>query len=253
MGGNTDEDQVVKESEEGDVSMNRETTMNRIITTSAIFLLVACCGCAHRLEITNLDDYCTNGDMIQCKNYSVSVEFKTPISPGSAYVFESEAALREQLEFELSKRGCVINRKDNPEYQISCEVDTTYSANGLNFLVSWPGFIIFTHAWLGYGYDAQYWIRCEISTLADKNVVGRIEDTINLHVRYADFGTTWAAGCGWIPYIGVISSMANGIYVATTCDDDMIPELQEKACHVIASAIADELVKKINARSRVEL
>ena len=233
--------------------MNSETIMNRIIIASAMFLLVACCGCAHRLEIINLDDYCTNADMPQCKNCSsVRVELKTAIPSESVYVPESESILRDQLNSELTKRGCVINGTDDPAFLISCEIDTTYSANGLNFLVSWPGYIIFTHAWLGYGYDVKYWIRCEISTTADKNVVGRIEDTINLHVRYADFGTTWAAGCGWIPWIGFIPSMANGIYVATTYDDDMTPELQEKASRVIAAAIADELIKKINTRSRLE-
>ncbi|MGN0854686.1 MAG: hypothetical protein ACI4R9_04095 [Kiritimatiellia bacterium] len=201
-------------------------------------LMVFCCGCAHVLEITNLDDYRSQGDGVFRHKVTVKIE--------NGDDSESTHIICKQIEAELSRRGCVIVDSESSEYLISCDVGTVESANASNFWVSWPGYIIFAHAWLGYGYDVSYIFNCEILKTADKALVGRVEDSVELHMRYADFGTTWGAGCGWIPYLGIFPSVINGLYVMSVYDEDITPDLRAETHPVLAEFIVDKLIEKMN-------
>lgn len=116
-----------------------------------------------------------------------------------------------------------------------------------NFFVSWPGFIVFAHAWLGYGYDVEYLVKCRILDPVSKKHISEFTVPLHLGMRHAEFDRTWAAGCGWL-FLYTATAFVNGFYV-TTYDEDITPLLHKEAYPLIAGQVAKKVVSEINASS----
>ena len=220
--------------------------MSNVSKFIGLITLAVCGGCAHNLEIRNLYEYQTTGGYdFSKRGISVDLECATPTEAAQKFC--------EQIGVQLSQKGgyhASMGNRLGTDVGISCEVAVRESAKASNFFVSWPGFILFTHAWLGYGYEVDYSIRCRIVSPKTGEVLATVNDAMRLHLRYADFGTTWMAGCGWL-FLYSAPAAVNGLFVMSTYDQDITPELYYKAYPTLAAHVVKKIVETVNGLPEV--
>jgi hypothetical protein len=214
------------------------------LTATALAMVIFSSGCAHQLDVKNLSTY-------QSTNAS---SLKKPLTIGIVPIAEdrdcqqlikgigmalgggnySATVIRPYLPLSGSdKRADVI---------ASIKVTSEYAGSGWNFLINWPGFLIFTPAWNGYVYEANFQVDIALAKGADNAPIESWSMPINLNLRQAEIDRTWTE-VGWLE-VGVIP-LIGGI-VFTAYDTDVTDPLSEKIELPIGNYIAQEIVNRVN-------
>ncbi len=212
--------------------------MWRMICVGVLLL----CGCYHTLELVNIDYYSVGKTNWVPKKFGrIFIDAQTSTVSSKRFEGEFVKALEERTEGQVKRNPSA--KKNADDLTLSFTVREVLDGKMSNFAISWPGYIIFTPAWYGYGYVAQYKVNVEIYVGDNPAPVQSLFIPINLEMRHADFGRTWAAtGLGWFTFD--ISAIINGFY-CTSYDTDITPELYERAFGRIAEYAADEVMREI--------
>ena len=224
--------------------------MWRIICLGVLLL----CGCYHTLELINIDEYSAGRtSWIPQKYKKIFIEPRTGSISSDRFEEEFVKALEERTEGQVKRSPSA--KKNAEDLTLSFAFRESYEGRASNYLVSDPGFIIFTPAWYGYGYMAHYRVDVDIYAADNPTPVKSLSIPIYLEMRHADFGRTWAAtGTGW--FLLGLSACINGFY-CTSYDTDITPELYERAFGRLAKYAADEVMREIRkidfAAAAVEL
>ncbi len=157
--------------------MNREKTGNRksaigrglqFLIVAGVFLLT---GCSHALQITNLNDYYSEPARPLKEPVKIGVTSSGDTSPQAGrYV----AAVVEAIKKNSSVAQVVYpykqaEQKDAVDAVADISVNPKYSGRGSNFLVNFPGFLIFAPAIWGYGYNADINTVVNVTRLKDNS------------------------------------------------------------------------------------
>jgi len=124
------------------------------------------------------------------------------------------------------------------------DVKSTHEGSGWNFLVNFPGFLIFTPAWNGYLYKVDYTINCTLKKGATKEVIDQFTIPITLDLRHAAINRTWTE-VSWFE-VGIIACIGGIVFIHY--DNSVTPLLGEKIEVPIGKYVAHEIVEHINAR-----
>lgn len=185
-------------------------------------------GCSHALEVKNAQLYATPlrlGETIE----RPMVAF-TPFQGAPDALFYHDAIVRRftidpaiggvRTDYtpKLAESGAF-----QPDVILTVRPTVTYRSSGWNFLINWPGFLIFTPSWNGYVYRADVLTHITIFDGAG-NAVDQVEIPISYDIRHADMDRTIWTGLTWLE----VSALAffGGFYNAGTFDRDVIAPLQ---------------------------
>ena len=131
--------------------------------------------------------------------------------------------------------------KDDLDYIATITVYSDYKGSGWNFLINWPGFLVFAPAWHGYNYTIEH----DVSVLLTDAKSGVQIDTftvpIELVIRHADINRTWTE-ISWLE-VGVIPLVRGVFFIGY--DDNVTPIAHEKAMPVLSDFIAQEIAGKL--------
>lgn len=183
-------------------------------------------GCAHTLEVLNLDDY----------NLPVSYEesdkkLNIGIAPymgdtSSIWYFN---AIVERLymdsDISMLKTNYVPNKQRGdfrPDYIVSIEPSETFESAAWNYLITFPGWIIFTAAWHGYNYYAYIVTTISIQN-SNGNELRRREIETPYSIRHAELDRTF-----WPVFAWSWISILGGIYNALSYDSDVTLPFRNK-------------------------
>ena len=122
-------------------------------------------------------------------------------------------------------------------------IEAAHEGSGCNFLVNWPGFLIWTPAWNGYIYKVKYTINCTLTKGANKETIDQFKIPIALNIRHAAINRTWTE----ISWLEVSAIAFVGGLVFISYDESVTPLVSEKIETPIGRYIAQEIVKRINA------
>jgi hypothetical protein len=198
-------------------------------------------GCSHSLRITNLNEYYTLSTTPPKKEtvkLGVTSSSATDIQ-GSRYVDAILDGLRRNSSVEK-----VIYPYNQAIHQgmVDLTMDITiipyYSGSGSNFLVNWPGFLIFAPAIWGYGYNAEIDTKVNVIRVKD-NLSHQINIPTKWKFRQAEIDRTWTE-IGWfevslIPFIGGI--------VFTQYDTDVTDEFITKVAPNYGTYVAKKILE----------
>jgi hypothetical protein len=212
------------------------------LTTTTLALVIFCSGCAHQLTVKNLSSY---------QNKSVN-PLKKPLTVGIVSTSEDKDCnqLVKGVGMALgggSYSATVVlpylpGSDRRPDVVANIKISSEYAGSGWNFLINWPGFLIFTPAWNGYVYKANYQVDIALTKGADNAQIDSWAMPIKLDLRQAEIDRTWTE-IGWLE-VGVIP-LIGGI-VFTAYDTDVTPILIEKIEAPIGDYIAQEIVNRVN-------
>jgi hypothetical protein len=201
-------------------------------------------GCSHRLEIKNLSLY---------RPTSINPLTK-PIAIGIA-TSEEDICLKKLVRgvgTELQKYSRQVflpyNRANGQAVDVIAEirVTPTYKGSGWNFLINWPGFLIFTPAWHGYDYKVDYKVDIALYDTAKNQKFDEFSLPIKLDVRHAAMGRTWTE----VSWFEVSAIALIGGMVFTGYDPHVTPLVAEESSSILGEYIGQEIVSRINATKK---
>jgi len=214
------------------------TTLFRLSMLAVTVLLLT--GCAHRLEIKNLRDY-------QNTNLSALEE---PLAIGivPAPMDVEEQRLVSGIGHSLKKYSAntilpyTSASRQKVDIIADIGINSRYEGSGVNFLINFPGFLIWTPAWNGYVYHATYNFNIRLTRAADGTLIDTWPMTVNLSLRQAEIDRTWTE-ISWFE-VGAIAFFGGIAFIQY--DDDVTPLLIDEISDPIGNYIAEEIIRRLN-------
>ena len=156
-------------------------------------------------------------------------------------------ALAEEVALALSKQaGYSVVYPARPGVEVDVRLmlripKATREGAWQNVVVSWPGSLFFTPAWLGYRYDVTTEVSCDLVAGATGERLQTLRFPIALVLRHADFGRTWV-NCWWAS----IFALPNGFY-CVTYDTDIDDEMPKDVFPMLAGHMATAIIRAVNS------
>jgi hypothetical protein len=208
--------------------------------TCLIVIAAFAAGCTYTARITNAKKFAP-----------VETRLAKRVTLGIAPM--SEDRLLSAAVNKVKQDASITECKDNfrsgtgwtPDYICQLSRDTKYKAAGQNFFITFPGFIVFTHALVGYKYTADITTH---SAIADANAkpISQTDIKTPIEFRHCSFARGAAAGCvGWLtPGYGAAAIIPGAIF-ASSYDKRATLEFTEKAENIYASYVASKILEQI--------
>jgi len=206
-----------------------------------VLIIVFCGGCSHTLEIKNLNLYENMNMSSLGKPLTIGIIPTTDGLPAQKFL--------KGISTELGKHSAHVllpyseGNQRPVDVKAKIVVHGEYKGSGWNFLINFPGFLIFTPAWHGYNYQNKYNVEVLLTKASDNTKIDSFTVPVNLRIRHADMSRSWTAGCGWL-FWGT-SAFIGGFY-NISYDDTVTGLVAEKIRGPVGDYIAQEIVTRIN-------
>jgi hypothetical protein len=195
--------------------------MKKVLLAACLFGIFLVSGCTHQMHITNADDYFSPPRPPLAKPIKLGVTSGNSADvKNGRYVSAVVDALQRSGNFErvLYPFNLAANQ-GQADMLVDIAINPKYDGSGQNFVINFPGFLIFAPAIWGYKYDAEIDTRVGITNLTD-NTSKQIAVPTHYIFRHADMGRTWTE-VSWFE-VGIIA-LVGGI-AFTGYDNDVTPE-----------------------------
>lgn len=157
---------------------------------------------------------------------------------GKRFVKEVADSLQK---YNVSATTSVALNKEKLDYIATFTVDSDYKGSGWNFLINWPGFLIFTPAWHGYNYTIEHNLTVLLTDAKSGTQIDTFNLPVSLDIRHAAFNRTWTE-IGWLEF-GIIPLVGGVVFIQY--DDNVTPIAHDKAIPVIADYTAQEIASRL--------
>lgn len=217
--------------------------MKKIIATFLSAILLG--GCTHSLDVRNLGLYQPSF----VENHQLQSKIGIMSQTGS---IEEERLISATAD-SLRKNGFQIiypyyeNSVSAIDYNIKISTDSKYDGSRWNFLINFPGFIVFAPAWHGYNYKAKYNFKIDIHDVKRNQSLPAIKIPVDLRFRHAALNRTWT-GISWFE-VGIIALIGGVVFVRY--DRSVTPELIDKIEYKIGDYFGGNILKAINSMQAV--
>jgi hypothetical protein len=235
------------------LSLTKGTDMKKksvVLTLSLpVFLLIG--GCAHPLEVRNLDRYRTNSDISLDHRLNLGISAKAADTEGHRMI---HAIGRNLLKYNIN--STTVEKNDDPiDVLANISVRSENRGSGWNFWADFPGFLIWYPALNGYSYNVMYDIDVSLNDATSGDLLNRFFIPVRLDVRHADISRTWVDGTAW-PTLG-LSALIGG-FPHMRYDESISPIIELETVPVLADYVAQQIATDLRfyrseARERVDL
>lgn len=219
--------------------MTQRTPMKQL-TALVLIPLLFTVGCTHSARITNAKKFSPH-DLRPSKQVSLGF---TPVLDdrllsASINRVKSDATVGE------CRDHYKFGGEFRPDYVCQLSRDTKFKASGQNFFIAFPGFIVFTHALIGYKYTADITTHSRVFD-SSSNQVSELSIETPIQFRHCSFARGAAAGCcGWLlPGYGAAAIIPGAIFAASY-DKRATSELTEKAEQVYGNYLASRVLEQL--------
>lgn len=198
-------------------------------------------GCTHPLDVKNLSSY---------QNMQIN-PLNSPITIGVVPSTEDIHSQRliKGVGTSLQKYSARVLLPYTPlgnakvaDVVANIKIRPEYKGSGWNFLINWPGFLVWAPAVNGYVYKVNFNIDIMLTKGSDNSKIDSWSIPVDLDLRHADINRTWTE-IGWLE-VSAIPFISGFIF--TQYDTSVTPILMDKIESPIGDYIAQEIVAHIN-------
>lgn len=194
-------------------------------------------GCAHTMHVDNLGEYEVAPVAPAAPPRTVGLASANLADPDTRGLVDGVAdALRREPSFDRVLYPLGDGDAHLVDVALDVSVSVAYAGSASNFLVSWPGYLVFAPAIWGYGYEAAIDTR-----IAMRSHDGARELRIPMHFRFrqAELDRTWIE-IGWLE-AGIIP-LVGGIFF-TRYDTDLTPEFVARVALTYGAFVARRIAE----------
>lgn len=198
--------------------------MKRLLALTMLTATLGATGCSHAMHITNLHEYAPTPVPALEPTRTVGVTSRNVSDPATrGYVDAIADGLRRDGSFaRVIYPFDAATHASVADVVVDVAVTPQYSGQGTNFLVNWPGFLIFAPAIWGYGYQAAIDTKVNMSTR--DGYAQQLAIPTLYRFRQAEMDRTWTE-IGWLE-VGIIPLIGGAAF--TKYDTDVTPEFVSK-------------------------
>lgn len=214
----------------------------RLVGFAMVMAVVALAsGCAHPLVIKNIDTYRVSGSTAQATKKSIGL---IPAAGGH----HDEVILNGVADSLRRYSGEVVmpyakGSEHKVDVVANVDLHSQYDGSGINFLIDWPGFLIWTPAWNGYVYRIQHNFSVRLVDGTSDATLDTFNIPVDLDVRHAAMNRTWLAESGWW-LLWTVPALIGGI-VHTEYDPNVTPLEAREVAAPLGDYVAQEIVRRI--------
>jgi hypothetical protein len=200
-------------------------------------------GCAHALVATNMNAYRVAGSTAQSTKKSIGV---VPFSGSS----NDQVILNGVADNLHRYSGDVVvayAKGGERKVDVVANVDlhSQYDGSGINFLIDWPGFLIWTPAWNGYVYRIKHDFSVRLEDGKTDATIDTFNIPVELDIHHAAINRTWVSEAGgWIFWS--VPAFIGGI-VHTQYDPRVTPLEARECAAPVGDYVAQEIIRHIPA------
>jgi hypothetical protein len=211
-----------------------------VLTMAAVVAVMPLVGCTHSMKVRNIDEFKLSAHT--GRRHIVRLDTS---SNGS--IAEYGLMIRDGLTRHISVEKVVLSSEPlydlKPDVQVHTAVGATYKGSGWNFPITFPGFLVFSHAWNGYVYKANLVTRIDVTDSATGKSTTRTLTT-NYDLRHCDFGRGfWSSSGWWMPGWGA-TSLLSGFFMVTY-DNDATPLFETAVSTAYGDYVANHVVEML--------
>ncbi len=203
-----------------------------------------CSACSHTLDVKNINTYRTLGLGYAETPVRIGITTDTTGPIESEYVRSicialqnSGCATRVLFPYNFSLHG----RDPKTDIIVKINPSIYYSGSGWNFLINWPGFLIFTPAWNGYIYKADMDFQIALLDGRTNKPIDSFMVPIKYNIRHAATNRTWTE-LGWLEW-SVIPFVSGFFFIQY--DDNVTELLFQKVKWDVGNYVAEKITSKI--------
>ena len=189
-------------------------------------------GCTHQLKIKNLNAYYNTTSSLLDQSLRLGLRTDSSEIDGKKISKMTADALNR-----CNIQVTTAFAPSSVDVIAAMRISSDYKGSGWNFLINFPGFLVWAPAWHGYNYTVSHNINVVLSDAKTGKTINTINVPVALDVRHADISRTWTE-ISWLEF-GVIAFVGGIVFVGY--DDDVTPMVTEKAGPVLADYIAQEI------------
>lgn len=210
-----------------------------IVVLTGVLALAS--GCAHPLVVKNLDTYQVSGSMAQATKKSIGVT-------ATCATYNDQLILNGVADNLRRYAGSVVTpytKGDDQKVDVVANIDlrSQYDGSGVNFLITWPGFLIWTPAWNGYVYHIRHDFDITLRDGESDDTIETFSIPVALSVRHADMNRTALAEVGGWFFWSVPAFIGGFIHIGY---DRNVSQLEAKeVAPVLGDFVAQEIVRRI--------
>jgi len=198
-------------------------------------------GCTHTLDVTNLSSYRATQVTSLKAHKTIGIICNSSEIADKRLVKGIATSLNSQCDVVMPYSQGSSRQVD---YVVKLDIGSEYKGSGYNFLINWPGFLIFAPAWNGYIYNINYNLDVALTKNSDKTTIDSFKVPINLDVRHANYNRTWTE-LSWLEVSAI--AFVGGI-LFTQYDDNVTPLVIDKVETPIGDYVAQEILSRISAQ-----
>jgi hypothetical protein len=204
-----------------------------LIRMMAVLLSVSfMVGCTHQLKIKNLNTFYNTKSRLLDQPLRLGLKTDSSDVAGTKISKMTADALNR-----CNIQVTTVFVPSSVDVIASMHISSDYKGSGWNFLINFPGFLVWAPAWHGYNYTVSHNINVVLSDAKTGKTINTINVPVALDVRHADISRTWTE-ISWLEF-GVIAFVGGVVFI--DYDDDVTPLVTEKAGPVLADYIAQEI------------
>jgi len=202
--------------------------------------MVLVTSCTHAMHVKNLDQY--------SKTASAPRKLIIAIEDRSANPDEHEyfAFVQEALATHPDVRQVALTRWNEPaevtpDVIVKVHPEPHYDGSGWNYLITFPGFLVFTHAWNGFVYHADIVTGIEVS-LPESQAHSTQDVRTTYDMRHCDFARGALTSSAWYtPGWGGLNLIFG--FFMIKYDTDATPEFHKEVRSAYGQYIANSIVE----------
>ncbi len=169
-------------------------------------------ACTHSMQVKNLDDYHSSPGDTLGRRHNVALLRRDPEDNQSPFVQHVVEALRNHPAVDRVRTGWrweVSDAEFTPDVVLALDPQPEFHGSGWNFLITFPGFLLFSHAWNGYVYRCDVPTSYTIYNPQDRSAARSDTIATTFDIRHCDFERGfWASTGWWVPGYGGSSLLA---------------------------------------------
>jgi hypothetical protein len=225
--------------------------MRLAIRLVALGALVCLSACTHSMTIVNRREYEGISSVSAQKSLRFAVETDVTAEDTKDLVEAVKEALAASSSVERVAFANEAPPDFKPDYIVRIRPATEYAGSGWNYAITFPGFLIFTHAWNGFVYGADVDTDIEIRTLGIDRAFASQTVQTHWNLRHCDFERgAWTSSGWYTPFYGGINLIIG--FFMIRYDQDATPafvtEVHKPYGRYVAAKVL-ELTAKIPAVS----
>ncbi len=217
------------------------------IAVAFVTLPLGLVACTHAMHVKNLDEY--------RKSVAVAGPVRVALEDGSTspdehtyFTFVHEAlATHAGVEVALAAE---LPADFRPDVTVRVRPHPAYHGSGWNYVIAFPGFVLFTHAWNGFVYSADLTTDVELRDGSAAPATSSLP--AHYRVRYCDADRGIATSSGWYtPGWGGLNAVI-GVFMVPW-DPDGTPAFQREVRSAYGDYVANSILELANGHAAARI